>query len=91
MGTPEDEAAIHELFEIQGRGWASGDADLFASAFADDAEFFNITSKVLKGRLEIAQHHRQLWASAYKGVAPEITERRVPFSGQMLPRLSRAL
>lgn len=57
----------------------SGDADLFASAFSEDAEFYNITSQILKGRAEIARHHAQLWNAVYAGVAPEITERTVRF------------
>jgi len=63
----QDEKAIEALFDIQGEGWARADGELFASAFADDADFINITATALRGKDEIARHHTQLWATVYKG------------------------
>lgn len=74
-----DERAILARFDLQGLGWRTGDADLFATVFSEDAEFFNITSQVLRGRAEIASHHAQLWKTVYAGLEPEITERVVRF------------
>jgi len=55
-GTPEDEAAIRSLFELQGEAWKAADAERFASAFAEDADFINIRAHTLRGREEIARH-----------------------------------
>ncbi len=63
----EDEIAIYALFDVQDEGWARADGELFASAFADEADFINITATALRGRESIARHHTQLWATVYKG------------------------
>jgi uncharacterized protein (TIGR02246 family) len=62
-----DEAAIVELFDRQRDAWERADHELFASAFAEDADFINITATPLRGRQQIAEHHAQLWATLYKG------------------------
>lgn len=67
--TSHDEAAIMALFDAQNDGWEQADSELFASAFAPDADFINITATALRGRDEIARHHAQLWSSVYKGSA----------------------
>ena len=63
----EDEAAIRELFDRSENAWERADPDLFASVFAEDADFINITATPLRGRQEIAEHHARLWATIYKG------------------------
>jgi uncharacterized protein (TIGR02246 family) len=65
----QDEAAILELFDRQTTAWERADAELFASAFAEHADFINITATPLRGRREIAEHHKKLWATIYKGSA----------------------
>jgi uncharacterized protein (TIGR02246 family) len=66
-----DEAAIRRLFDISAEAWAKGDAELFASVFAEDAIFINIVAHRLQGREEIARHHAQLWANVYSGAKVE--------------------
>lgn len=75
----QDEAAIQALFDVQGEGWATADSELFASAFATDADFINITALALRGREEIARHHAQLWATVYKGTTVQAGAMRIRF------------
>jgi len=77
--TSQDEAAILELFDRQAIAWERADAGLFASAFAEDADFINITATPLRDRQEIAQHHEKLWATIYKGSKGTRTSFRVRF------------
>jgi uncharacterized protein (TIGR02246 family) len=51
--TSRDDSAIREVFDRQSDAWERADPDLFASAFAEDADFINITAKALRGRQEI--------------------------------------
>jgi uncharacterized protein (TIGR02246 family) len=74
-----DEDAIRALFDIQGQAWTKGDPELFASAFAPDATFINIRAVTLRGREEIAAHHKQLWATVYKGADVRLGEVRIHF------------
>jgi uncharacterized protein (TIGR02246 family) len=62
-----DEAAITALFDEQAQAWERADHEGFAAAFADDADFINITGTPLRGRQAIAEHHKRLWATIYKG------------------------
>jgi uncharacterized protein (TIGR02246 family) len=77
--TSADEAAIRRLFDIQGEAWLAGDGDHFATAFAEDADFINITATALRGRAEIARHHDMIFSTVYKGVKMELSDLRVRF------------
>ena len=78
-GTPEDEAAIRSLFELQGEAWKAADAERFASAFAEDADFINIRAHTLRGREEIARHHAQIFDTVYRGATVTLGELRIRF------------
>ena len=65
--TSQDEAAIRELFDRSSNAWEQADHDLFASVFAEDADFINITATPLRGRQEIAEHHARLWRRSTRG------------------------
>lgn len=71
VDSAEDEAAIRSLFYITGDAWSRGDAESFASVFALDADFINIRAHALRGREEIARHHKQIWDTVYKGSTVE--------------------
>jgi uncharacterized protein (TIGR02246 family) len=75
----EDEAAIRSLFDVQGEAWAQGDAVLFASVFASDADFINIRAHALRGRDEIARHHKQIWETVYRGATVRLGDMRIHF------------
>jgi uncharacterized protein (TIGR02246 family) len=79
MTTQHDEAAIRALFDVQGEAWLAADGDRFASAFAEDADFINITATALRGRAEIARHHNLIFNTIYKGVKMELSNLRVRF------------
>ena len=79
VDTTQDEAAIDALFDKQAEGWERADSELFASAFAPEADFINITATPLRGRDEIARHHAQLWATLYKGATVSPGPRRIRF------------
>ena len=78
-GTPHDEAAIRALFDLQGEAWLAGDGDRFAMAFAEDADFINMTATKLRGRAEIARHHNMIFSTVYKGVKMELSDLRIRF------------
>ena len=75
--SPPDEAAIERLFETMADAWARADGVAFASVFAEDADFTNITAQSLRGREAIARHHNQIFATVYRGTAMHTVESRV--------------
>lgn len=79
VGISQDETAIQALFDVTREGWAQGDSELFASAFADEADFINITATALRGKEEIARHHAQLWATVYEGATVTSGTMRIRF------------
>lgn len=63
------EEAIGALLDTIERAWSAGDGDRFASVFTEDADFINIRALELRGRQAIAEHHRLLFSTIYKGTS----------------------
>ncbi|MGI9057345.1 MAG: SgcJ/EcaC family oxidoreductase [Ktedonobacteraceae bacterium] len=60
-----DEAAIRTLCQQLNEAW--GDADTFAAAFTEDADYITFDGTSTKGRTAIAQVHRPLFEGFMKG------------------------
>lgn len=63
---PADELAIGAIVQNLVDAWHRGDATAFASAFAHDADFYNVFAQKLCGREAIACHHHQLFTGIYR-------------------------
>jgi uncharacterized protein (TIGR02246 family) len=62
-----DETAIRACLDQLGAAWTSGDADAFAAAFTEDADYVAFDGSHVKGRREIAESHRPLFQGFFKG------------------------
>ena len=69
--------AIEALLATTAEAFAKGDGDLLASAHTEDADFINIRAKELRGRAEIAEHHRTIFSTVYRGATAETEGLRV--------------
>lgn len=67
MDRTADEAAIHALSTQMQDAWARADADAYAAAFTEDADYVVFDGTHLRGRQEIADAHVPLWSSILKG------------------------
>ncbi|HEX8693198.1 MAG TPA: SgcJ/EcaC family oxidoreductase [Longimicrobium sp.] len=75
--------------EIVGRleeAWNAGDSPAFARPFADDADFVDIRGDHHRGREVIAEGHRGIFASIYRGsrIRYEVTHARELADGVIL-------
>jgi uncharacterized protein (TIGR02246 family) len=61
-----DEEQIRGLWRTMVKGWASGDAALFASVFADDVEFVTVRGEELFGREAVEAVHESLFGTVYR-------------------------
>jgi uncharacterized protein (TIGR02246 family) len=66
-GHAEDEVAIRAAIKAVEAGWNAGDGEAFAAPFADDADYVVVDGRYVKGREVIAQGHRRIFATIYKG------------------------
>ncbi|MFS8103208.1 SgcJ/EcaC family oxidoreductase [Lentzea alba] len=57
---------IYELWRRMEQGWANGDGEAFASAFAQDVDFVTVRGAELFGRRAVALGHGQLFAGPYQ-------------------------
>ena len=78
-GSSGDEAAIRGVLEKFGEAWNRHDANAFAMAFAEDADFTNVRGMSAHGRTEIAQFHAPIFATIFKESALKIDELKVRF------------
>lgn len=60
-----DAAAIHVLFQQLNESW--GNADAFAAAFTEDADYITFDGTHTRGQAAIAQVHRPLFEGFLKG------------------------
>ncbi|MDX2935333.1 SgcJ/EcaC family oxidoreductase [Streptomyces ipomoeae] len=65
MANTHDDAQIHALWETMARGWAEGDAALFASVFAPDCDFTTVRGEKPAGRKGIEAGHAELFRTRY--------------------------
>ncbi|MFD0009185.1 SgcJ/EcaC family oxidoreductase [Streptomyces sp. NPDC127178] len=75
----DDEAAIRALWAEMARGWAAGDATLFAASFAADCDFTTVRGEKPPGRDGIAAGHAALFDGPYAGTALDAQVRAVRF------------
>jgi uncharacterized protein (TIGR02246 family) len=65
QGTPSDEAAVRALVQRLYEAW--GDADAYAAAFTEDADYIAFDGSHFRGRRAIAEGHRPLFERFLKG------------------------
>ncbi|NUT39327.1 MAG: SgcJ/EcaC family oxidoreductase [Thermoactinospora sp.] len=61
------ETAVRDLFAAMEDAWNRGDADAFAACFTADATYTTFMGTVYRGRADVAEGHRALFAKALKG------------------------
>jgi uncharacterized protein (TIGR02246 family) len=62
-----DELAIRDLLTRLAEAWDRGDPDAYGALFTDDARYIAYFGGIYRGRREIAESHRVLWAGVLKG------------------------
>ncbi|ANP56064.1 uncharacterized protein (TIGR02246 family) [Streptomyces griseochromogenes] len=65
--TQDDARAIRALWAEMARGWAAGDAALFAASFAEDCDFTTVRGDKPRGRTGIEAGHDALFHGPYAG------------------------
>jgi uncharacterized protein (TIGR02246 family) len=61
--TEQDKAAIESLLATMARGWRTGDAEMAASVYAEDAEWMNAYGEILYGTEAVKTRLAELFAS----------------------------
>lgn len=67
MTSAQDEQAIHAIVKNMEYAWNRGDGRAFAGDMADDADFIDILGRHHSGRDEIAEGHKGIFATIYRG------------------------
>lgn len=67
ISTPTAEQAVRQVFAAMEDAWNRGDADAFGACFTADATYTTFMGTVYRGRADIADGHRALFAKALKG------------------------
>ncbi|MEU4060968.1 SgcJ/EcaC family oxidoreductase [Streptomyces wedmorensis] len=65
MTTHDDDSRIRALWADMTRGWAAGDAALFAAGFAEDCDFTTVRGDKPAGRAGIEAGHDRLFRTSY--------------------------
>ena len=68
-----DHEAIQSVVSTMENGWNTGDANAFASPFADDADFVTVYGFHAHGRETIAGGHDAIFKGIYKGSRVQYT------------------
>ncbi len=66
-----DDAARNMVATLE-TAWGAGDGDGFASVFSEDADFTHIEGETVRGRADIAAHHRDIFGSVYRGTTMKV-------------------
>lgn len=85
LSTEADTAAINALAAEMAAGWAAGDADHFARAFVEDADYIIFNGAHLRGRRAIAEAHRPLFATVLKGTRLDYGREGLPAPRYLTP------
>ena len=64
--TPADDARIRDMVKTLETGWAKKDGNLFASPFAENADYVIINGSYIKGKAAIAEGHQRIFDTFYK-------------------------
>ncbi|MFJ3306188.1 SgcJ/EcaC family oxidoreductase [Streptomyces sp. NPDC086549] len=79
--TEDDARAIRALWAEMARGWAAGDAALFAASFAEDCDFTTVRGDKPRGRSGIEAGHDALFRGPYAGTTLDARVVAVRFLG----------
>jgi uncharacterized protein (TIGR02246 family) len=63
----EDEAQIQAIVNGQTDAWNRGDAEAFASHYAEDGSFTNVIGQQLYGKPAFVAQHARIFSTIYKG------------------------
>src|SRR5262249_42655871 len=63
----EDEGRLRNIVQAMQSGWNAGDGKAFAAPFAEDANYVVVNGRHVKGRETIAEGHKGIFSSIYKG------------------------
>src|SRR6185503_3367444 len=74
-----DEAAIRENVKQMVSGWNTKSGALFATPFADDADYVIINGNYIKGREVIAQSHQRIFDSIFKDTTLTLEVKQIRF------------
>jgi uncharacterized protein (TIGR02246 family) len=74
-----DEKSLHEMVYQLEAAWNAADAQSFAEAFAEDADFIHILGGYYKGRAAIEAGQRMILGTIYKGSAVRFSVERIRF------------
>ncbi|MBV9418151.1 MAG: SgcJ/EcaC family oxidoreductase, partial [Alphaproteobacteria bacterium] len=77
MNETQDEQAIHAIVQSMEAAWNRGDGDGFAAHMSDDADFIDVLGRHHTGRKAIAEGHKGIFATIYKGSVVNYTVERV--------------
>ena len=75
----KDEAAIRAIFANLNDAWTKGDAQLWGSQFAKDADFTAWMGVYVKGREVITSEHGRIFQTIYKGTKLRLNVRSIRF------------
>jgi uncharacterized protein (TIGR02246 family) len=81
MQSQDDRAAVIGVIEQVVQAWAGHDADAYGALFTEDATYVTYVGTCYRGRHDIVESHRTLWAKFLKGtrLADEVLD--VRFTG----------
>jgi uncharacterized protein (TIGR02246 family) len=74
-----DEAVIRENVKQMVAGWNTKSGALFATPFAEDADYVVINGNHIKGRVEIEQGHQRIFDTVYKDTTLTLEVRQIRF------------
>lgn len=74
-----DEAAIRENVKQMMQGWNTKSGALFATPFAEDADYVVINGSYIKGRAAIEQGHQRIFDTVYKDTTLTLEVKQIRF------------
>ena len=74
-----DEAAIRENVKQMVSGWNTRSGALFATPFAEDADYVVINGNYIKGRVAIEQGHQRIFDTVYKDTTLTLEVKQIRF------------
>ncbi|AXC11650.1 hypothetical protein ACPOL_2326 [Acidisarcina polymorpha] len=75
----EDEAQIQAIVQSESDAWNRGDAEAFASHYAEDGSFTNVIGQQLYGRQAFVAQHARIFSTIYKGSHNSFTIGKIKF------------
>jgi uncharacterized protein (TIGR02246 family) len=75
----EDHDALRRIVSEMATAWNAGDGDGLAAAFVDDADFIHILGLRYTGRVAVAEAHRTILTTIYKGSRVSLDVEKIRF------------